>query len=127
MFPYSWYSGDINGKAVSLDSSEILRSTEIVKKALLKYPVEVIKKNLDKIYIMKSLEFFGVIYGGTNTKNKVYISNNGIAAGYTNDFIERLFHEEFSSVLLANYPDAFDKDAWAEINEHDFKYGCKRV
>lgn len=124
MFPYTWYSGDIKGKAVSLDSSEIIRSTEIVKKALSKYPVDVIKKNLDKIYVMKSLEFYGVIYGGTNTKNIVYIANNGIGTGYTNDFIERIFHEEFSSVLLANYPDAFNKIKWAGINEHDFKYSC---
>ena len=123
-FPYTWYSGQINGKAISLDSSEIKRSTEIVKKALAKYPVDVIKKNLDKVYVMKSLKFFGVNYGGTNAKNKVYIANNGTIAGYANDFIERSFHEEFSSVLLANYPDVFDNKHWAGVNDINFKYSC---
>jgi len=125
MFPYNWYSGDINCKAISLDSSEIVRSTEIIKKALSKYPVDVIKKNLDKVYVLKSLEFYGVAYGGTNAKNKVYIANSGIIANYTNDFIERLFHAEFSSVLLANYPDTFDKKHWVGANDKHFNYSCE--
>ena len=104
MFPYTWYSGDIKGKAVSLDSSEIIRSTEIVKKALSKYPVDVIKKNLDKIYVMKSLEFYGVIYGGTNTKNIVYIANNGIEPAIQMILLNVFFTKNFLQFCLPIIP-----------------------
>ncbi len=44
MFPESWTIAPVNGKAVSLDSSEYKRSKKIVSRALSKYPLEVLTK-----------------------------------------------------------------------------------
>ncbi|MFH0865881.1 MAG: hypothetical protein V1904_06780 [Bacteroidota bacterium] len=124
IFPQSWYGGQIKGVAESLDTSEIKRSVEIVKKALAKYPSGVLKKNLKKVYVLKKLSFYGVDYGGTNTKDVVYLANKGLSQNYTDEFIERAFHAEFSSVLMANYPKALDQKKWAAINGKDFQYGA---
>ena len=119
IFPESWYSRKINGKGISLDTMEYLRSEKIVKQALLKYPVNVIKQNLTRIYILKNIEFFGLSYGGTNSTDIVYLTNSG----YTDQFLEQLFHAEFSSVLLRNYNKNFNETKWKSNNGKKFNYG----
>jgi hypothetical protein len=124
MFPSSWYKGKINAKVEALDTTEIERSVKVLKLAMSKYPPGLISKNLKKIYVLKNLEFYGVGYGGTYSDDIIYLANSGKQDGYTDDFIERGFHEEFSSVLLQNYSGYFDKVQWNEINGPEFKYGC---
>lgn len=124
IFPQSWYGGQIKGVAESLDTAELKRSLKIVKTALAKYPAAVLKKNLKKVYVLKKLSFYGVDYGGTNTKGVVYIANKGLSKNYTDSFIERVFHAEFSSVLMNSYPQDLDQKKWAEINPKDFQYGA---
>ncbi len=123
MFPSSWYKGDIQGKAVSLDKSEIARSKRIIAKAMEKYPKGFVEKNLKKIYVLRSLNFYGVEYGGTYYESTLYITNNGEEHNYTDLYVEQVFHHEFSSILLENYPDNFDKYTWNEINGESFEYG----
>lgn len=124
MFPQSWYGGQIKGVAESLDTSEIKRSVEIIKKALAKYPPAVLKKNLKKVYVLKKLSFYDVDYGGTNTTDIVYIANKGLTQNYTDKFIEHVFHAEFSSILMNNYPKALDQEKWKAANGKDFQYGA---
>lgn len=121
MFPESWRIGDINGKALELDSSEYERTTQIIQTALSKYPPGFAKNYLKKIYVVAWLEFYGVPYGGTNTDGIIYIANNGEDNGYTNKFIEQTFHHEFSSILLNAHPEFFDKNNWLKNNY--FEYG----
>lgn len=123
MFPESWYGGETNGKGVSLDTSEYTRSEKSMLKALEKYPVSVITKNLEKIYVLKSIEFFGQTYGGTNSNGVVYVGNKGADMGYTDDYLEQTFHHEFSSVLLRKYPAFFNEPGWKAANSADFSYG----
>lgn len=122
VFPSSWYGGEINAKAESLSLSEQTRSAKIVKKAISKYPDKLIKSNLHKVYVFKSLEFFGVPYGGTYTTGKIYLANNGVLNNYTDEYIERGFHEEFSSILKNNYSQFFEEDLWKTINGNGFIY-----
>lgn len=124
MFPSSWNHGKIKGKAVSLDTAEFDRTIKVLKTALRKYPAQLLEKTLEKIYVMNSLNFYGVNYGGTNTTEKLYLANSGIINGYTDEFIERTFHHEFSSILLEVYPNYFDKEKWKQVNRPDFAYGC---
>jgi len=123
MFPDSWMDEETNGKASSLDPSEYDRSAEIVQKALDKYPVAVLTANLKKIYVVSYLNFFGVGYGGTNSNDVVYMSNQGVNQGYTDYYIEQTFHHEFSSILMRNYADLFFESKWEAINKTDFTYG----
>ncbi len=123
MFPESWRGGKIQGQAESLNSSEIDRSIEIIFRALDKYPVEVLQNNLKYIFIFKEMKFYGQPYGGTNSNNVVFLTNKGINNGYTDQYIEQLFHAEFSSILLRKYaPSTYDK-RWCLINDDDFEYG----
>ncbi len=120
-FPSSWHSKKIAAKGVSLDSSEIERSIVAVKKALRKYPISTLQKNISKIYVLKSIEFYGQTFGGTNSTDVIYIANNGVAKGYTSNYLEKTFHHEFSSILLRKFPHFLDKNEWQ--NQNNIQYG----
>jgi hypothetical protein len=123
MFPESWYDDEINAQAASLNLGELKRSIAVVFKALDKYPVEFLKKNLKEVYILNYISFYGVEYGGTNSNDVVYITNQGILNGYTDEYVEQLFHAEFSSIVLRNYADANYDNDWFSINSKEFIYG----
>jgi len=122
IFPSSWYDPEIYAKAESLSEDEIERSKSIIASALDKYPVEVLKDSLKSVYILKSMNFYGVDYGGTNSEDYVYMVNNGEDMGYSDFYIEETFHHEFSSVLLRKYNELFDESEWRQINPGDFEY-----
>jgi hypothetical protein len=121
-FPDSWKTAAINAKGVPLDTSEYERSKRIALKALNKYPVDVIKKNLVKICFLSKMEFFGVAYGGTNSNNVVYLTNRGVGEGYTDEWLEQTFHHEFSSILWRNFKFLFDEKSWLANNDN-VQYG----
>ena len=123
MFPVSWHTERINARARPLDTTEYMRSLEILSAALSKYPDSLLRQDLDEIYVVQSLEFFGASYGGTYTGKVVYLSNKGARMHYTHAYIERVFHAEFSSVLMKRYPRSFDEKAWLRANARDFRYG----
>jgi hypothetical protein len=123
MFPESWCDDEINPQASSLKLGELKRSLKIVFKAMDKYPTEFLKKNLKEVYILHHISFYGVEYGGTNSNDNLYITNQGRINGYTDEYIEQLFHAEFSSIILRNYADDdYDSD-WCRINSTGFRYG----
>lgn len=119
-FPNDWKGGDIKAQGKDLDSTEMKRSREIIQKALAKYPPEVLAANLREVYVLHSITFYEVEYGGTNSTDVVYLSNKGEENGYDNLFLEKTFHHEFSSVLLRNYSELIDQKAWEGLN--DFEY-----
>ena len=120
-FPLDWQTKEINATGVNLDTAEIARSTKIIKRALKKYPLEVLRKNLVKIYVLKSIEFYGVGFGGTNSTDNLYLTNDGAENGYTDDYLEKTFHHEFSSILLRNYPEFFPLAKWNAINNDSYQ------
>jgi len=122
MFPDFWYKAPYNAKAESLNPSEIERSKNILIKVLKKYPEDVLAKNLSKIYVLNYLGFYGVEAGGTDSLDSVYLENKGENNGFDSVWIEKIFHAEFSSILLVNYNSLFNKQAWININPNDFKY-----
>ena len=123
MFPKSWTEGDINGQAKALSPKEYKRSKRIIIEALDKYPVEILKQNLSEVYILNSLMFYNQVYGGTNSNNNVYLVNSGKLDGYSDEYVEQLFHAEFSSILLRNYSNENFESKWEQINKNDFQFG----
>lgn len=122
-FPLSWQGGEINAQGTPLDSEEFERSLDLLTNALNKYPTEVIRSNLKKVYILKEIKFYGIGYGGTNSTDIVYMTNNGVADGYTDHYIEQTFHHEFSSILLRNFPHYINKNSWVQLNQLEYGKG----
>jgi len=123
MFPPGWYCKRVSAEAVSLPKEYRTEAMDIINKAIAKYPEDVLFVYLRKVYVMKSLAFFGVPYGGTNTKNVVYLTYDNSIPERTAEYVEGVFHHEFSSVLLRKFSKEFDRVAWEKINPPEFSYG----
>lgn len=122
IFPSSWQTAPVSAAGTAIDASEIKRSKLVIARALNKYPVATLEANLKKIYFLKSMEFFGVGYGGTNSTAELYLTNDAAKNGYTDTYIEQSFHHEFSSILFRNYTSRLDTVAWKKANIAGFDY-----
>ena len=122
IFPESWQHAPVNARGETIAASEISRCAVAAVKALNKYPENVLTHNLKAVYFLKSMSFFGVGYGATNSNDVVYISSNGVGMGYTDFYLEKSFHHEFSSILFRNYPSVLDTVEWKKANGNDFDY-----
>ena len=123
IFPKEWLLSSINAKAQSLDEGEFQRCRKIILSGLEKYPSELVLKNLKSVYLLRYLEYFGIEAGGTNSLSSVYLISKGKAKGFTDFWVEKTFHAEFSSILLRNYTTLFDEEKWKEINGLKVHYG----
>lgn len=123
IFPKHWYGGKIRAEAEPLSRIERLRVITILNRAMEKYPDMVIRENLDRIYALKKMRFYGVPFGGTNVRNTVYICDDQDNPSFTNEYIEAIFHHEFSSVLKRTYPRFFNIHDWQAVNLPHFTYG----
>lgn len=122
-FPTKWLYSPINASYSPIEEKEIKRFVPILVKAMRKYPVNVLRKNLKAIYIAGYLNFYGVRYGGTNSNDCLYLSDEGVKNGYTDFYLEQTFHHEFSSILFRNYPKWFDSKEWLTYTKHEFEKG----
>lgn len=121
-FPLDWRNDRIDAQGQQIAIDEIPRSKQVAVKALNKYSTTLLGYNLKALYFLKSMKFFGVSYGGTNSLDALYITNNGAALGYTDEYIEQTFHHEFSSILFRNYIRYFDTISWKKANDATFDY-----
>ncbi len=122
IFPQSWQGGSINAAGQQIDRKEIPRSKSIIAKALSKYPGSILSSNLKAVYFLKEMMFYDVGFGGTNSSDAVYITNEGLSLGYTDRFVEQSFHHEFSSILFRTHPSFIDTSAWKDANVAGFIY-----
>lgn len=123
IFPCKWRKKKTAPAISEINLSEIYRTNQALEIGLNKYPVKILEKNLKKIYVVSTMRFFYLDYGGTYFRKNVYLTNNGIENGYTQAYIEGTFHHEFSSVLLKRYKRHFDDKAWHKANPNGFAYG----
>ena len=122
IFPESWQTAPIDATGEQISAAEMERSKSVIARALNKYSVVSLKKNLQIIYFLKSMKFYDVGYGGTNSTDALYLTNNGAAMGYNDLYMEQTFHHEYSSILYRNYPSFIDEEAWKKANIPGFDY-----
>ncbi len=122
IFPESWRRAPVAASGGILPPHDFGRATEILRRALQKYPRAVLKANLKAVYALSSLKYSGISAGGTNSGTVVYVRIGDEKMGYTDAQIEGVFHAEFSSILLRNFGRSFDAKGWREINPPDFHY-----
>jgi hypothetical protein len=127
MFPKHWYNAKINAEAEPLARSERQRFISILNRTFAKYPDKVLRDNLDRVYGLKSMKFYGLTFGGTNIRNTVFICDDETNPSFTDEFIEGVFHHEFSSVLKRAYPKYLRTDVWEAANCPAFIYGSGGV
>ena len=101
----------------------LVRYPALLQRAFDKYPIEVIKKNLNAIYFSGIIDADGLWYGGTYDpfRRIVYLVDNGTKS---DDHAMDTFHHEFSSLLLKRY--SFFVNPWSDHNSKDFKYFRER-
>jgi hypothetical protein len=116
IFPDYWQEAPISAKAENIATIEMQRCINIVTTALSKYPLKVLHNELKVVYFLKSMQFYDLEYGGTNSDDALYITNDGVDSGYTDLYIEQTFHHEYSSILYRNHPAFFDESRWRSAN-----------
>ena len=123
MFPESWHSDRVNAKVKALDKDEVARSVDIILDCFSHYPDSLLSAHVKRVYVLKSIEFFGQEYGGTYTKDFVFVTNQGLKKGYSDMYISKVFHAELSSVFFTRQKDQFPMQAWKKANSSDLNYG----
>ncbi|MDZ4795994.1 MAG: hypothetical protein SGI83_17065 [Bacteroidota bacterium] len=122
IFPESWQTAPISAKGEQIAAAEVQRCKAVMVKALYKYPVNALAKELKIVYFLKSMTFYDVGYGGTNSTDALYLTNSGVSAGYTNLYLEQTFHHEYSSILYRNHPTFLNEEEWKKTNIAGFDY-----
>jgi len=122
IFPDSWRTAEINASGEPIAAGEIERTKNMTIVALYKYPLPLLAANLKGVYYLKSMAFYNTPFGGTNSSDNLYLTNDGFSSGYTNDYLEQTFHHEFSSILFRNHPEFLDTAAWSRANVPGFIY-----
>ncbi len=125
IFPPEWSSASTKLQATALSTEEMPRHLLAVKKAINKYPPNLIKGRLEKIYLVNNLKNNDTNIGGyyIGKIKTIYLNNRGVDNGYSDRFLEAMFHHEFSSFLFHQYANAQFKSKWLKANEPDFEYG----
>jgi len=124
--PSNWVADPINAHITPINPEHQAVAIEILGNALAKYPEGLKKKFLNGVFVVGSLRFFDVAYGGT------YLANGRqIVLVYRETFdprgFEQRFHHEFSSILLKQNEKSFDTKRWLKGNDPAFVYRAPGV
>jgi len=122
--PDEWRKPPENGTAESITKRNMCRVMPILLRDLRKYPRRVIQDELTDIYLLNSLHFYGIRYGGTALGRAVFMAVGSRHDGFNDVYLSELFHHEMSSVLFMAYP--FPNEAWAAVNSKNFAYAKSR-
>lgn len=119
--PADWIAEPISAATTPVEIASREKARGIIEEALAKYPAPVLERFLSGVYLVGSLDFYNVSYGGT------YMANaRRVVLVYKPSFNERgfeqRFHHEFSSLLLKKNESRFEESRWLSANEPTFVY-----
>ncbi len=120
IFPASWQKAPISASGGALAETQYERVLGVLKQAMAKYPENVLQQHLKQVFVLSELKYSGVTASGTNSLTTLYLKVGDVQRGFTNEWIERVFHAEFSSILLRNR--GLDTEAWHKLNPPNFQY-----
>ncbi len=81
IFPADWQAAPISAAGEAIIATETGRSKSVMAKALKKYPASALQKELKAVYFLKGMKFYNIGYGGTNSNDALYLTNNGAITG----------------------------------------------
>ncbi len=124
-FSNAWLQPPISGQGEQVNLEDALRVVPAIEAFVRSYNATFLEANLQDIYLLGAMVFYGEHYGGTYTAHAVFIEVGSEKENYTVDFVTSQLHAEFSSILMKNYP--FPSSTWNNINDHGFKYSQNDV
>ena len=119
IFPTNWLDTSIQARATLLEPAEQPAAHDVIARALAKYPPDLLRAHLDRVYVLGGLEFRGVSAGGTSSLRAIYVVGRN---WYVRTDLERNVHAEISSILWRNGRVHFDAEAWRRNNPSNFLY-----
>lgn len=121
IFPASWQRPDFQTRVSAVHPSQEAAALQSLTRGQEKYPAALLAENVSQAHVVGSLSFFDTPYGGTNSKDKVYVVADG------HNHVEKTFHHEVSSILLRKHSELLDKEAWNKLLPKGFSYGSDIV
>jgi hypothetical protein len=124
-FPRSWRIAPFHQTASPIDPSQKDRARRLIAISLGKYPAALIKATLREgsIYALGELKVYRRMqFSGTASDKAVYVVVQDKSKGYSDKFIESVFHQEYSTLLMNRYLKHLDMKAWKAINPKGFEY-----
>lgn len=123
IFPEDWTKDPFNARATPILESQRARALAAVNRAIDKYPETLLRRTLQRVYVLGDLTFYkNTHFSGTASNTSLYLVVQSEMEGYTDRFIEATFHREYSTLLLNRYLRYLAQSAWHEINPPDFRY-----
>lgn len=119
-FPKEWMEPSLDLNAGEMDVVEVTRLLPLIRTFLTQHPTELVRNELEGIYLLKALSFRGKAYGSTHADKGMYIVSTGITDRYSDEFMLCRLHSEFSSILLEHH--VFPADRWNQIHPDGFVY-----
>lgn len=102
-FTDEWNNDFVRPKAIPIKDDQLHRFLTILPVELTKYPAKLIKSDLHAIALSSSLSLYGIEYGGSNSGKRIYMTVLSPEQGYTDEYIKRTIHHEFSSILIRDH------------------------
>jgi len=119
-FTDEWNNDFVHPKATSIKDDQLRRFLTILPIELKKYPPSLIKSDLHAIALSSSLSLYGIEYGGSNSGKRIYMTVLSPEQGYTDEYIKRTIHHEFSSILIREHK--FPLREWRAVLPAGVKY-----
>jgi hypothetical protein len=119
-FPAEWRSPPASAKGSQIKPAEAQRITRLIPGFLSMYPPALITENLRHVFLLESMSFYGLEYGGTNSRDAIYIASLGRTRPHHDVSVAALMHSELSSILYRNYD--FPSGEWRQANEDTWVY-----
>jgi len=113
--PVQWRKEPVKGKVEPIFVNELTPLIRRLEPSLRKYPEHILKESLSEILLVRHLIFFEHYYPGTYTHNRIWLALADSVKCWSPEFLESVFHREFSSILLNNYPRYFNRTEWENL------------
>jgi Tol biopolymer transport system component len=111
IFPEQWLSRPIQARGLGLSRKELKRSIYNLDVAMSKYSILLLRENIKAIYLLRSLTLYGVAADATHSEDSIYIVNAG-SKEYTDEYLESLFHQAFSNLMLQKNDKGREPSRW---------------
>jgi hypothetical protein len=121
MFPSRWRAPDVDVRATTPSQDAAAMGVAAIRDATSLYPPQLLSE-LEHVYLVGELSFSGILAGGTNSANCLYLATSIGGRRRSTEEIKAAFHHEFSSILMRRHPSRLLEADWTACNTGRFAY-----